>query len=353
MAAAEVGDDVLDRDPTMRELEERVAGLLGADGRAVDPERVDGQPHRADAPPRPRRRVPRPGRRARAGQRARHGGLARRRHAAAAASTTPGRARSPRTRCAGRRRAATGRTTRCAPRCSAWRTPTTRPAARSPRPRSTPPSPRRPGQRSCGCTSTAPGSGTPRWRSACRPAALTVGADTVQVCLSKGLGAPVGFGGRRLGRVRRGRPAAAQDARRRGAPGRRAGRGRRWSRWTASTGSPRTTSGPRALADRAARARLAGLGAADQHRAASRSPTWPARCAASRRRGCAAAPMAGQVRLMTHADLTDADITAALERIGPVDGTHGRDARTGAAHRFARPPLSATGCCVPARPAGR
>ena len=30
MAAAEVGDDVLDRDPTMRELEERVAGLLGA-----------------------------------------------------------------------------------------------------------------------------------------------------------------------------------------------------------------------------------------------------------------------------------------------------------------------------------
>lgn len=30
MAAAEVADDVLDRDPTMRELEERVAGLLGA-----------------------------------------------------------------------------------------------------------------------------------------------------------------------------------------------------------------------------------------------------------------------------------------------------------------------------------
>ncbi|MGH3587763.1 MAG: threonine aldolase family protein, partial [Pseudonocardia sp.] len=30
MAAAEVGDDVLDRDPTMRQLETRVAGLLGA-----------------------------------------------------------------------------------------------------------------------------------------------------------------------------------------------------------------------------------------------------------------------------------------------------------------------------------
>jgi threonine aldolase len=31
--------------------------------------------------------------------------------------------------------------------------------------------------------------------------------------------------------------------------------------------------------------------------------------------------MSGQVRLMTHADLTDADITAALQRIGPVEGT--------------------------------
>ncbi len=31
MAAAEVGDDVLDGDPTMRELQERVAGLLGAE----------------------------------------------------------------------------------------------------------------------------------------------------------------------------------------------------------------------------------------------------------------------------------------------------------------------------------
>jgi len=29
MAAAEVGDDVLDGDPTMRALEERVADLLG------------------------------------------------------------------------------------------------------------------------------------------------------------------------------------------------------------------------------------------------------------------------------------------------------------------------------------
>ena len=51
MAAAEVGDDVLDRDPTMRELETRVAGLLGTDDALWTPERVDGQPHRADEPP--------------------------------------------------------------------------------------------------------------------------------------------------------------------------------------------------------------------------------------------------------------------------------------------------------------
>jgi threonine aldolase len=39
--------------------------------------------------------------------------------------------------------------------------------------------------------------------------------------------------------------------------------------------------------------------------------------------GVRATPMAGRVRLMTHADLTDADITAALDRIGPVEGGRG------------------------------
>ena len=37
--------------------------------------------------------------------------------------------------------------------------------------------------------------------------------------------------------------------------------------------------------------------------------------------GVLASTMAGKVRLMPHADLTDADITAALDRIGPVDPT--------------------------------
>src|SRR3712207_2060996 len=37
--------------------------------------------------------------------------------------------------------------------------------------------------------------------------------------------------------------------------------------------------------------------------------------------GVLATSMAGQVRLMPHADVTDADVNAALERIGPVDPT--------------------------------
>jgi threonine aldolase len=37
--------------------------------------------------------------------------------------------------------------------------------------------------------------------------------------------------------------------------------------------------------------------------------------------GVLASTMSGKVRLMPHADLTDADIAAALDRIGPVDPT--------------------------------
>ena len=36
--------------------------------------------------------------------------------------------------------------------------------------------------------------------------------------------------------------------------------------------------------------------------------------------GVRATPMAGRVRLMTHADVSDADIATALDRIGPVEG---------------------------------
>ena len=37
--------------------------------------------------------------------------------------------------------------------------------------------------------------------------------------------------------------------------------------------------------------------------------------------GVLASSMAGKVRLMPHADVTEADIAAALDRIGPVDPT--------------------------------
>jgi threonine aldolase len=58
--------------------------------------------------------------------------------------------------------------------------------------------------------------------------------------------------------------------------------------------------------------------------------------------GVLASPMSGQVRLMTHADLADADITAALDRIGPVEGTATREN----GFRLGRDR-------APARPAGR
>jgi threonine aldolase len=149
------------------------------------------------------------------------------------------------------------------------------------------------------------------------PAALTVGADTVQVCLSKGLGAPVGSlvagsaefvtAARRLrkmlgGGVRQGGVLAAaglvaldrvdrlaedHDRARKLAAGLRE---RGWQ-----VGSPQTNIVLVAVAD------LAGT---------------VARFEAS---GVRASTMSGQVRLMTHADLTDADITSALDRIGPVE----------------------------------
>jgi threonine aldolase len=151
------------------------------------------------------------------------------------------------------------------------------------------------------------------------PATLTVGVDTVQVCFSKGLGAPVGSAvagstefveqARRLrkmlgGGVRQGGVLAA----------------------AALVGLDRMDR----LADDHTRAAklVAGL----------RERGWQvddpetnivllpvADLDATLRRfadaGVLASSMAGRVRLMTHSDLTDADITTALDRIGPVDPT--------------------------------
>jgi threonine aldolase len=149
------------------------------------------------------------------------------------------------------------------------------------------------------------------------PAALTVGADTVQVCLSKGLGAPVGS-------VVAGSAEFVEEARRLrkmlgggirqggvlGAAGLLA--------LDRSSGSPRTTTAPAPWP----RGCASGAGPPPTRRptsCSSPSPTSRARCAASPRRGCGRRRWPGQVRLMTHADLTDAHITAALERIGEVE----------------------------------
>ena len=43
MASAEVGDDVYGEDPTVAELQERVAGLFGFEAALFTPDRVDGQ----------------------------------------------------------------------------------------------------------------------------------------------------------------------------------------------------------------------------------------------------------------------------------------------------------------------
>jgi threonine aldolase len=153
------------------------------------------------------------------------------------------------------------------------------------------------------------------------PAALTVGADTVQVCLSKGLGAPMGSvvagsaefvaNARRLrkmlgGGVRQGGVVAAaglvaldridrlgedHDRARTLAAGLRE---RGWQ-----VGVPQTNIVLISVADL--------TGTLQRFEAA----------------GVRAVPMAGQVRLMTHADLTDADIATALRRIGPVDTAAG------------------------------
>jgi threonine aldolase len=151
------------------------------------------------------------------------------------------------------------------------------------------------------------------------PATLTVGVDTVQVCFSKGLGAPVGSAiagstefvteARRLrkmlgGGVRQGGVLAA----------------------AALVGLDRMER----LADDHARATMLVAGLRERGWSVGDAQTNivlipVADLDATLRRfadaGVLASSMAGRVRLMPHADLTDADIATALDRIGPVDPT--------------------------------
>jgi threonine aldolase len=147
------------------------------------------------------------------------------------------------------------------------------------------------------------------------PAALTVGTDTVQVCLSKGLGAPVGSlvagSAQFVGHARRLRKML--------------GGGVRQGGMMAAAGLVALGRIDR-LAEDHARARTLAAGL--------RERGWRLRdpqtnilqvevgdLAGTLRRfaesGVLASTMAGKVRLVTHADVTDADIATVLDRIGP------------------------------------
>jgi len=151
------------------------------------------------------------------------------------------------------------------------------------------------------------------------PATLTVGVDTVQVCFSKGLGAPVGSAvagsaefvqqARRLrkmlgGGVRQGGVLAAAAL-------------------VGLDRLERLADAPVRAAKLVAGLRERGWQVGDPETNIVLLPV--ADVDATLRRfadaGVLASSMAGKVRLMTHADVTDADVTTALDRIGPVDPT--------------------------------
>ena len=336
MAAAEVGDDVLDRDPTMRELEERVAGLLGAADALWTPSGSMGNlialmshlrrgdaflapagAHVLDAElgtaawlaggmPRPLEHDAGPGKVSP--------------DAVRRAAGAPGPYYTLRTTllCLENTHNAAGGTVTAPEEHAAVAA-----AARAAKLR-------------------VHLDGARLWHAAVAlgvpPGALTVGADTVQVCLSKGLGAPVGS-------LVAGSAEFVEEARR---LRKMLGGGVRQGGVLAAAGLVALDRIDR-LAEDHERARMLAAGlrergwqvsaAADQHRAGRRGRPGRARCAGSTAAGVRAAPMAGQVRLMTHADLTDADITRGAGPDRPGRRRPGaRDARAGRA---------------PARPAGR
>lgn len=149
------------------------------------------------------------------------------------------------------------------------------------------------------------------------PGALTVGADTVQVCLSKGLGAPVGS-------LVAGTAEFTAEARR---LRKMLGGGVRQGGVLAAAGLVALDRIDRLAEDHDRAARLAAglrergwLAAVPQTNIVLVAVADPD--ATLRRFGDAgvlASSMAGQVRLVTHADVSDAEVTAALDRIGAAE----------------------------------
>jgi threonine aldolase len=149
------------------------------------------------------------------------------------------------------------------------------------------------------------------------PGALTVGVDTVQVCLSKGLGAPVGS-------VVAGSTEFVEEARR---LRKMLGGGVRQGGVLAAAGMV-ALDGIERLAEDHTRAADLAAGLAERGWRVNTPDTnivllTPADLAVTLRRFEQAqvrvVPMGGAVRFVTHSGISDADITAALDRIGSVD----------------------------------
>jgi threonine aldolase len=174
------------------------------------------------------------------------------------------------------------------------------------------------------------------------PRTLTVGADTVQVCLSKGLGAP-------MGSMVAGSAEFVEEARR---LRKMLGGGVRQGGVVAAAGLVALDRVDRLAEDHEkARALAAGLrergwavGVPETNIVLVSVADLGGALYRLESAGVRATPMAGQVRFVTHADLTDADITAALERIGPVETNNGVPKPRSGIRRGAGP--------APARPAG-
>jgi threonine aldolase len=341
MASAEVGDDVLDRDPTMRELEERVAGMLGTADALWTPTGSMGNlialmhhldrgdaflapagAHVLDAElgtaawlaggmPRPLEHDAGPGKVSPSAVRR--------------AAGAPGPYFTLRTTllCLENTHNAAGGTVTAPDEHASLAA-----AARAARLR-------------------VHLDGARLWHAAVAlgvpPRTLTVGADTVQVCLSKGLGAPVGS-------VVAGSEEFVENARR---LRKMLGGGVRQGGVLAAAGLVALDRVERLAEDHErARTLAAGLrergwqvGVPETNIVLVSVADLPGALHRLENVGVRATPMAGQVRFVTHADLTDADITAALKRIGPVETTNGVPEPRG---RFRRDAGHA-----PARPAGR
>ena len=315
MAAAEVGDDVLDRDPTMRALEERVAGLLGAadalwtpSGSMANLIALMAHLERGDAFLAPAGSHVLEAELGTAAWLA--GGMPQPlEHDGGPGKITPDAVR----------RAAGGPGAYYTMRTSLLCLENTHNAA--------------------GGTVTAPEEhaavaaaaraaglsvhldGARLWHAAVAlgvpPGALTVGADTVQVCLSKGLGAPVGS-------LVAGSAEFTEEARR---LRKMLGGGVRQGGVLAAAGLVALDRVDR-LAEDHERARVLAEGLRERGWQVADPETnivligvadLAGTLARFEESGVRVAPMGGKVRLMTHADLTDDDIDTALDRIGPVE----------------------------------